>query len=293
VRSRKKKLTIPYLLPAISLYLIFFIGPAIYGLWISFHEWSGFTDDMKFVGLKNYEKILVDPIYWKSFLNMMLILIVGGLFVFLIGFLFTALMSQGVIAKKAIRAIIFFPQIIAPIALAVVWNYLYRFDIGFFNSILTSIGLNPVNWTGPNNIMMSAIISIIWYSTGFYTIILLAGVDKIPNTIFESARVEGASTFTIFTKITLPLIWDVMSIAVILWGINAIRLFDFLFAFGGAEPPTRMWNTAMYQFILGFGQRTPIYQLGYSSAIAVTMIFVVLLFVVTGRKLFKREVYEL
>ncbi|MED4207357.1 carbohydrate ABC transporter permease [Neobacillus mesonae] len=293
MKAGRKKLTIPYLIPAVSLYLIFFIGPAIYGIWISFNEWSGFTDDMKFVGLKNYEKLMVDPIYWQSFFNMILILFVGGIFVFLIGFLFTALMSQGVVAKKAIRAIIFFPQIIAPIALAVVWNYLYRFDIGFFNSILTAIGLNPVNWTGPNNIMMSALIAIIWYSTGFYAIILLAGVDKIPNTIFEAARVEGASTFKIFTKITLPLIWDVMSIAVILWGINAIRLFDFLFAFGGAEPPTRMWNTAMYQFILGFGQRTPIYQLGYSSAIAVTMIFVVLLFVVTGRKLFKREVYEL
>lgn len=293
MRNSRKKLTIPYLLPAVSLYLVFFIGPAIYGLWISFHEWSGFTEHMTFVGLKNYAKIISDPIYWQSFLNMMLILFVGGIFVFLIGFIFTALLSQGVIAKKAIRAIIFFPQIIAPIALAVVWNYLYRYDIGFFNSVLTAIGLDPVNWTGPDNIMMSAITSIIWYSTGFYAIILLAGVDKIPNTIFEAARVEGASTFTIFTKITLPLIWDVMSIAIILWGINAIRLFDFLFAFGGAEPPTRMWNTAMYQFILGFGQRTPIYQLGYSSAIAVTMVIVVLLFVVTGRRLFKREVYEL
>jgi ABC-type sugar transport system permease subunit len=293
VRNEKKKLIIPYLLPAVALYFVFFIGPALYGLWISFHEWNGFTENMNFVGINNYLKILEDPIYWQSFLNMMLILFVGGIFVFFIGFLFTALMSQGVTAKKTIRAIIFFPQIIAPIALAVVWNYLYRFDIGFFNSILTTFGLNPVNWTGPDNIMMSAVISIIWYSTGFYAIILLAGVDKIPNTIFEAARVEGASTIKIFTKITIPLIWDVISIAVILWGINAIRLFDFLFAFGGPEPPTRIWNTAMYQFILGFGQRTPIYQLGYSSAIAVTMIIVVLLFVVTGRKLFKREVYEL
>ncbi|MBM7587911.1 ABC-type sugar transport system permease subunit [Bacillus pakistanensis] len=293
MRDEKKKLIIPYLLPAVALYLVFFIGPAIYGLWISFHEWNGFTEKMSFVGIKNYLKILEDPIYWQSFLNMMLILFVGGIFVFFIGFIFTALMSQGVTAKKAIRAIIFFPQIIAPIALAVVWNYLYRFDIGFFNSILNALGLNPVNWTGPDNIMMSAVISIVWYSTGFYAIILLAGVDKIPNTIFEAARVEGASTIKIFTKITIPLIWDVISIAVILWGINAIRLFDFLFAFGGPEPPTRIWNTAMYQFILGFGQRTPIYQLGYSSAIAITMIIVVLLFVVTGRKLFKREVYEL
>jgi ABC-type sugar transport system permease subunit len=293
MRDDRKNLTIPYLLPAIVLYFVFFIGPAIYGVWISLHKWSGFTNNMEFVGLDNYLKIFKDPIYWQSFLNMMLILVVGGIFVFLIGFIFTALMSQGMPAKKAIRAIIFFPQIVAPIALAVLWNYLYRYDIGFFNSVLKAIGLKAVNWTSPENIMPSAIIAIVWYSVGFYAIILLAGVDKIPNTIFESAKVEGASTFTIFTKITLPLIWDVISIAVILFGINAIRLFDFLFAFGGPEPPTRIWNTAMYQFILGFGQRTPIYQLGYSSAIAVSMVIVVLLFVLTGRKLFKREVYEM
>lgn len=291
--KERKKLIIPYLFPAVALYLVFFIGPALYGLWISFHKWSGFTKEMDFVGLKNYTKIFADPIYWSSFKNMMLILVGGGIFVFLIGMLFTALLSSGMPAKKAVRAIIFFPNIIAPIALAIVWNYLYRFDIGFFNSILNLVGIESVNWTSPKLIMYSAVIAIIWYSTGFYAVILLGGVDKIPSTMFEAARIEGASTFTIFRKITLPLIWDVFAIAVILWGINAIRLFDFLFAFGGAEPPTRMWNTAMYQFILGFGQRTPIYELGYSSAIGVSMVVVVLIFVITGRKLFQREVYEL
>jgi len=293
VDKERKKLVIPYLLPAVALYLVFFIGPAIYGVWISFHKWSGFTKEMDFIGLKNYTKIFVDPIYWQSFKNMMLILLVGGLFVFLIGMLFTSLLSSGVTAKKAVRAIIFFPNIIAPIALAIVWNYLYRFDIGFFNSVLNVFGIESVNWTSPSLIMISAVVAIIWYSTGFYAIILLGGVDKIPNTMFEAAKIEGASTYTIFRKITLPLIWEVLAIAVILWGINAIRLFDFLFAFGGAEPPSRMWNTAMYQFILGFGQRTPIYELGYSSAVGVSMVVVVLIFVLTGRKLFKREVYEL
>lgn len=293
MKDEQKKLIIPYLLPAVSLYLVFFIGPALYGLWISFHDWSGFTKTMEFIGFKNYANLFKDPIYWQSFKNMMLILIVGGIFVFLVALLFTALMSQGVTAKKAIRSIIFFPNIIAPIALAIVWNYLYRYDIGFFNSVLALVGIDPVNWTSPANIMGSAVVAIVWYSTGFYAIILLGGVDKIPNTYFEAARIEGASTFKIFRTVTLPLIWDVFSIAVILWGINAIRLFDFLFAFGGPEPPSRMWNTAMYQYILGFGQRTPIYQLGYSSAVAVSMVVVVLIFVITGRKLFKRDVYEL
>ncbi|MFC4802185.1 carbohydrate ABC transporter permease [Neobacillus sp. GCM10023253] len=290
-RSRKK-LIVPYLLPAIILYLGFFLIPAFYGGYISFQKWSGFNEAMQFVGLENYSRIFRDPVYWSSFKNMMLILVVGGIYVFLISFLFTALMSHGLKAKKAIRAIIFFPHIIAPVAMAVIWNYLYRYDIGLFNSILGAFNVDPINWTGPQNIMSSALISIVWYSVGLYLVLLLAGVDKIPNTLFEAARIEGASTFQIFVKITLPLIWDVMSIAIILWGIHAIRLFDFLFALGGAEPPVRIWNTALYQYLLGFGERTPIYDLGYSSAIAVSMVLIVVIFVVFGRKLFRRDVYE-
>src|SRR5699024_9450115 len=128
---------------------------------------------------------------------MMLILLVGGIFVFLIGLLFTSLMSHGMKAKKVVRAVIFFPYIIAPVALGIVWNYLYRFDIGFFNSLLDVIGMKPINWTGPALIMMSSIIAIVWYSVGFYAVILLSGVDKIPTTLFEAARIEGASTFQI------------------------------------------------------------------------------------------------
>src|SRR5699024_1797342 len=248
---------------------------------------------MDFAGLANYRKLLHDPVYWKSFFNMMLILVVGGVFVFLIGLLFTSLMSQGMKAKKVVRAVIFFPYVIAPVALGIVWNYLYRYDIGFFNSLLDVLRIPLVNWTGSGLILMSSVTAIVWYSVGSYEVILLSGVDKIPNTLFEAARIEGASTFQIFKNVTLPLIWDVLSIAVILWGINAVRLFDFLFAFGGPEPPSKMWNTAMYQYILGFGQRTPIYQLGYSSAIAVSMVLVVFIFILISRRMFRREIYEL
>lgn len=193
-----RKLIVPYLLPAVLLYVIFFISPTIYGLYISLHEWSGFTDNMKFVGLDNYWKMLTDKTYWLSFRNTLIILGIGGVMVFLIAFIFTAMMSHGIKAKKAVRAIIFFPQIVAPIALAIVWNYLYRFDGGLFNSILDLFDLEPINWTNSNNIMISAVLAIIWYSVGFYAVLLLAGVDKIPNTIFESARLEGASISRIF-----------------------------------------------------------------------------------------------
>ena len=289
----KRKLILPYLLPAVILYISLFILPTIYGAFISLHSWSGFTEEMNFIGLENYSNIFKDPIYWMAFKNTILIVVVGGVFTLAIGFLYTAIMSQKVIGKKIIRAVIFFPNIIAPVAIAIIWNYLYRYDIGLFNSILSFFNVESVNWTSSGNIMSSAIVGIIWSSVGLYAIILLSGADKIPESIYESAKMEGASTFNIFFKITLPLIWDVISIAVVLWTINAMRLFDFLFAFGGATPPQGIWNLALYQFILGFGSRTSIYEVGYSSAIAITMIILVSVLILAFRKMFSREVYEL
>ncbi len=289
----RRKLILPYLLPAVILYVALFVGPTIYGFFISLHSWSGFTEEMKFIGIDNYVKMTKDPIYWLAFKNTMLIVLVGGIFTLAIGFLYTALMSQGLMGKKIIRAVIFFPNIIAPVAIAVIWNYLYRYDVGLFNSILAFFNVDAVNWTSSGKIMSSAIVGIIWSSVGLYAIILLSGADKIPESIYESARIEGASTFKIFFKITLPLIWDVISIAVVLWTINAMRLFDFLFAFGGPTPPQDLWNLALYQFILGFGSRTSIYEVGYSSAIAVSMVVLVTVLILAFRKLFSREVYEL
>lgn len=290
----RKKLILPYLLPAVLFYAVFFLYPAIRGFMISFYRWDGFAADMEFIGLRNYKKLFTDGVFMSSLTNTLLILFVGGFLVFLVAFIFTAMMSQGIKAQTTVRAVIFFPQIVAPVALAIVWKYIFRYDGGLFNSILEFFNLGPVNWTGPDQIIWSAIGVIAWGGVGFYTVILLAGVDKIPTTLFESAKVEGASTFKIFFKITLPLIWDVMSIAIILWSINAIRLFDFLYAFGGpTTPPNTIWNLALYQFVLGFTQEIPINELGYSSAIAVSMILLTGLLVLLGRRLLRRGVYEL
>ncbi|WP_130859612.1 carbohydrate ABC transporter permease [Gracilibacillus phocaeensis] len=289
----RKKLIVPYLLPAIALYVFFFVYPVFHGVFISFHEWSDFSKPMVFNGIDNYTKMFTDQFYWMSLKNTLLILFVGGFFTFLIGFVYTAVMSEGMKGKKAIRAIIFFPNIIAPVAVAIIWNYLYRYDVGLFNSILELLNIDPVNWTAPENIMTSVIIGYIWSNVGLYAVIMMSGVDKIPNTIFESAKIEGASTFKIFFKITLPLIWDILSINIVLWTINSVRLFDFLYAFGGATPSQNTWNLALYQFILGFGSRTSIYQVGYASAIAVSMVILVSILIIVFRRFFNREVYEL
>jgi ABC-type sugar transport system permease subunit len=132
----------------------------------------------------------------------------------------------------------------------------------------------------------------VWISTGFYTILILAGADKIPKDIFEAARLEGASNRQMFRYITLPMIWDVIAITLVLWMIGTIRVFEFPYAFGGPNIDQNLYTPAIYLYIMGFGQRAPIYQLGYATAIGVAMFLMTVVAVVIVRIVSRRDQAE-
>jgi len=131
--------------------------------------------------------------------------------------------------------------------------------------------------------------AIIWIEVGFYLVLLLAGVDKIPEDFYEAARLDGASQFQMFRLITVPLLWDVITVGLVLWSIYAVKIFEFPFSFTGLEPNVNSYTVAVYMYILGFGQRQPIYRLGYATAVGVMLLLVIILIVVVLRRLMRRE----
>lgn len=292
---KKRKKVLILLIPALLLYLALFIVPAIQAIWVSFHSWTGFTAEMKFIGLNNYKEILSDDTYWQTFITTMKIVFFGGFMVFLLAFLFTFFLSFGIKGKKIFRAIIFYPNVIAPIALATFWGFLYNPRFGLINEILRTIGLERLTqtWTGPDLIFQSVLVALVWTYVGFFLVILLSGVEKIPEDYYDVARIEGASSFQIFFKVILPLIWDVLSIAVVLWIITSLKLFEFLFAFsGGLAAPRQIWTNAVYMFMLSFGRRVAIFRMGYGTAVAVTIVLFVIVFTGIARLVLKRERVE-
>jgi ABC-type sugar transport system permease subunit len=137
------------------------------------------------------------------------------------------------------------------------------------------------------------LVAITWIYVGFYLVILMAGVDKIPPDYFDAAKVEGANSLQVFTRVTLPMIWDVLTIALILWGIDALKMFEFLFAMGsGAPPPQQIWTSGIYMYIMTFGKRTAIFRMGYGTAVATTILLSVIILVVIVRRVMRREVLE-
>jgi len=293
----KISLIILFLLPAGLLYLIFFLVPSIWAFYYSAFDWSGFTAEMKFVGLANYVRMITrDKLFWSSFGNTVNILFIGGGATIGLAFFLAMLINSGIKGKKLFRALIFLPNVIATIALTTMWSFAIfsnrsGIPTAFFKLIGWQAGAKYL-WMSSDHIFWSMLIAIVWISVGYYVVLLLAGMDKIPTEFYEAARLEGAGQYQQFTLITLPLMWDVVTIAIVLWSISAIKVFEFPFAFMGFSEDPSLYTIGVYLYVMGFGKRQPIYQLGYATAIGVFILLFVILIVLIIRRLMRREVYQ-
>lgn len=291
----RRRMVIAFLVPALLLYIGLLVYPSLQAFYISLFKTSGFSEEMKWVGLENYIALWNDPIFWRSMTNMLLILVVGGIFVFGLAFLFTMLLSSGLWGKKLFRALIFMPNVIAVTAITTFWSFVFMPRYGLLTNILNGLGFtgtSSISWTSPEYVFWSMLVGLVWISSGFFTILILAGADKVPSDMFEAARLEGATQWQIFRYITLPMIWDVIGITAVLWCIQAIKIMEYPYAFGGPNISQEIYTPAIYLYIMGFGQRDPVYALGYATAIGVALFFVTIFTVLCMRSAFKRDSLE-
>lgn len=296
----RRRLIAAFLAPALALYIGLMVYPTFFAIRQGFYKTSGFGDEEVWVGWANYVRLWSDPIFWQSLWNTLAILAFGGVAVFGFAFLFSVLLNCGIWGKKYFRAIIFLPNAVAVIALSTFWSFFFVPRFGILPNVLDAMadagiplfGLDDVVWTAPGMVFFSMMVGLIWIATGFYTILILAGVDKIPADMFDAARIEGASEWQTFRQITLPMISDVVLITFVLWCINAIRAFEFPYAFGGPNIDPNLYTSGIYLYIMGFGQRDPIFALGYASAMGVVMLVLTIVVVVFLRVVGRAERIE-
>lgn len=288
-----RRVAVLFIAPALLVYIVLMILPTLGSIWISLQKWQGIGDEPAWVGLRNYAALLKDPAFRTSFGNTFFILVVGGVFVFAIAFLFTAVLRDGR-NKKLLRAVIFFPILLPPVAIGIAWGVLLAPSNGLINGLLTAIGLESwtVVWLSPDLIFKSITSGVIWIYVGFIATILLAGVDRVPRSLYESAEMDGATHFQQFRYITVPLIWDVVGVAAILWIIVSIRIFEFVYALAGSgtDPSLASWTLGIHMYLVALAARSPVFALGTGSAIATIMLILVGLSVVIVRRIFRRDV---
>lgn len=295
--KKRTRLIILFLLPAGLLYLVFFLVPSVWAFYFSAFDWSGFSAAMKFVGIGNYVKMLThDAIFWRSFGNTVKILFIGGGITISLAFMLAVLINSGIKGKKIFRALIFLPNVIATIALTTMFAFaIYSSRSGMLPNFARMIGWEAgakYLWMSSEHVFWSMLIAIIWISVGYYVVLLLAGMDKIPTEFYEAARLEGAGLYQQFVSVTLPLMWDVVTISIVMWSISAIKVFEFPFAFMGFSEDPSLYTVGVYLYVMGFGKRQPIYQLGYATAIGVFMLLFVIVIAWLIRRVMKRELFQ-
>lgn len=292
-KAGRRRLFLPFFLPAVTLYVLFLLIPTIATVVLGFTSWAGAGDTPRFTGLANFGELLGSDSFRYSFLNTLLYIVVGGVGTFMLAFLFTMVLRD-MRGGKTVRAILFFPNIVAPVALGMFFGIVLIFRPnrqGLVNFVLESFGIDAVKFLAPENVTWVVTGCLIWASAGFYITILMAAVDRIPPYLYEDADIAGASPWQKFRNITLPLTWDVIGVAGVLWTIGAIKIFELVFVLAGPgtySPPIKSWTLGVFVWDRSFGTAgSPEY--GMACAAAVVMIALVSVLVVMLRRMMRRD----
>ena len=291
----RQRLLIPFLLPALLLYGVFFIYPALNALKLSFTNLTGFIPQGEYVGLANFSQQVNDDVFILALTNTLKIALGSTVLVFGLAFAFSiAISRKEVHGKSFFRTLIFFPSILPGVALGMLWIFIYSPNIGLLNGILRSIGMDnlALPWLSPDYALGAVIVALAWTFTGYYTVILLAGISRIPEDFYDAARVEGANEMQIFFKVTLAMIWDVLAMALVMWTIFALKTFELVLTMTAGGPANATLTLYILIYRLAFGTRTPIYKMGYAASIGVTLLGIILLATLVQRALMRRAEIE-
>jgi raffinose/stachyose/melibiose transport system permease protein len=270
-----------YLAPALLFYLIFAFGPLLYTAWLSFFRWDGITVG-KWVGLDNYDQVLSDPAIRSSFVHALVLIIFYALIPCALGLFLASVMAHSRIRGVGFfRAVLFLPQTIAIVVVAIAWVWIYG-QRGAVNQALRVVGLDSLtrSWLGDFNLALPAVGLVgTWVMFGLCMVLFVAGIQKIPQTLYEAARVDGAGRLREFRAVTFPALRGEIAVALTLTTIFALRTFDLVYVAtsGGPGSSTTVPSWLVYQNAFANGR------VGLAAAVAVvlTIIIFAVAFVIT------------
>lgn len=279
---RYQKRIMLFIVPALFLYILFFIYPFFQTVFYSFTNWDGFTG-ASLVGVENFKQILKDGIYRVA---------VGRIFIWAVLSIVLKVGSALVIAyvlRKGgkgvsfFRTVVFLPYVISSSAMCLMFSVMYDKEIGLINILLRAAGLDSVTryWLADEKTVFYAVILIpIYQAVGYFFVILFAAMKDVPDDLYEAGRLDGTTPLAEFTKITIPCIWPTLAICVILAINGAFQNFDYIFIMTGGGPghASEVPATYMYKSIFVNGQY------GYGSAAALLLFTITLAVTSLARK---------
>ncbi len=286
----KYRLIVPFLLPALLLYGLFVVYPYLQAMYVSLTSWSGVSPTPRFIGLRNFQRLFGDQYFWNALRHNASYLAVLPLVIIAFAFFLAFVLTQGVPLRGFYRVAFFFPQVMSVVAVGVLWNFVYHPTLGLLSALLRALGIsNPPTWLGDPGTALGAISAVVvWQAVGFYMVFFIAGMEAIPITFYEAARIEGASGWQMFWRVTLPLLWENTRVALVFLAIGALDMFGITQTMteGGPSRATDVLATYLYQNAFTHSQ------FGYATAIAVTLFAIVFLLSILVMRVTARETVE-
>ncbi|NEH59755.1 ABC transporter permease subunit [Rhizobium leguminosarum] len=268
------------LVPALAIYAVFALYPMLNVVILSFQKWNGLDPNRQFVGIANYQAIFTkDPVFWVAFRNTVIWTMMSLIFPPMIGLLLALSLNQKIFGRNGLRAIFYLPVIIAPIAVATMWKWMYDPFFGLFSQLLTSWGMQGwINdWLGNRDIALySVFVAYLWQTVGFSMVLFLAGLQNVSQTLVEAARIDGAGRWKVFKHVTLPALRPTITIVLVLSVISSLKAFDIVYGLTGGGPAQSTQMLALWAFT----QAMQIFDFGRGAAISVVLLLITMAVVI-------------
>ncbi|HVF61315.1 MAG TPA: sugar ABC transporter permease [Thermoanaerobaculia bacterium] len=266
------------LAPALGAIVLFFALPVVAGLLLSFTDFDLYAiadpRNARFVGLGNYARLLRDPLFWKALGNTFLLVAVGGPLTLAVALGGALLVNSRLARLRGLyRTIFFAPVVTTLVAVAVVWRALYHPRFGLFNQILGLFGVPEIDWLGhPRWAMFAIVLLSVWRSFGYCLVILVAGLQAIPETLYEAARLDGASWWQQLRHVTLPLLRPTLIFAGVITTVGFFQLFAEPYVMTRGGPLNATLSIALLMYQQGFRW----WNMGHAAALAFTLFALIL-----------------
>ena len=279
VEARQNRAGWAFVAPALVLIGVFFFVPVLAGLFLSFTDFDiyaiGRPDTARFMGVENYRQVLSNPLFWQALGNTLLFVVLGGPLSVL-----TSLVAALLVSAKRVRypglfrSIFFMPVVTTLVAVAIVWRYLYHPQYGLLNWALGAVGIHPVDWLGdPHWAMFAIILLAVWKNFGYNMLIFIAGLQSIPEDLYEAAHLDGAGGWAQFRHVTLPSLAPTFLFVGVMTMLGNFQLFaePYVMTQGGPLKATTTVVLLMYEE--GFRW----WRMGLASSLAFVLFVIMLL----------------
>lgn len=283
--KKSKSMIALFILPCALCLLLMFLYPVVRTVIMSFFQVESLTSAVSswsFYGLGNYIKIFNSNSFLISMSNMLLIWLVGGVITLALSMLIAVVLTSGIRGSKFFRAAIYLPNIVSAVALATMWvQYVFNYDYGLLNNIVTALGLEKVKWLGSDSKFWAMMGAFIFGSVGYYMLIYISGIEGIPKDLYEAATLDGANKVKQFTLITLPLLKGIIKTSITFWSINATTFFLWSKMFSPVQTEESTIVPVIYLYDIVFGGKG-ITQRDAGAGAAVGVVLTLLIIIIYG-----------